>query len=72
MVIFVNNISISLFEGAKLIDAIRSYYRVLHQTIPEELPIVVDNYGNIIEPDGELSAQSHFYFIDKSNSLSYD
>ncbi|MCO5265698.1 MAG: hypothetical protein M9948_07475 [Lentimicrobium sp.] len=44
----------------------------LHQTIPEELPIVVDNYGNIIEPDGELSAQSHFYFIDKSNSLSYD
>lgn len=72
MVIFVNNISISLFEGAKLIDAIRSYYRVLHQTIPEELPIVVDNYGNIIEPDGELSAQSHLFIIDKSNSLSYD
>lgn len=69
MEIFVNNISISVFEGAKAIDAVRSYYRMLHYPAPELLPLIHDNYGNVIEPDGELASSNRIYIQDKTNNL---
>lgn len=72
MEIFVNNISIPVFEGARAIDAIRSYYRMLHHSVPDPFPLILDSYGNIIEPDGELTSRSRIYILDKSNTLLYD
>ena len=72
MEIFVNNISIAVFEGAKAIDAIISYYRMLHYPVPEQFPLILDNYGNVIEPDGELVSQNRIYIKDTFNTQPYD
>ena len=72
MEVFVNNISLPVFEGARAIDAVRSYYTMLHSPVPEPLPLIVDNFGNTIEPDGALSPHNHIYLPDNTNTEPYD
>jgi hypothetical protein len=55
MKILVNNTMLELHEGAKVKDAIRKYYTQTGQKITDALPDVEDRYGNIVDPDGELS-----------------
>lgn len=72
MEIFVNNICITVFEGARTVDAIRSYYRILQQPVPESFPVIFDSYGNTLEPDGALTSQNRIFIPDKLNTQTND
>ena len=64
MVVFVNNVEISIFSGARIQDALRAYYRSMHQDFPDKAPVTLDQYGNIIEMDGKVSRLKRIYTID--------
>lgn len=64
MTLFVNNIEFNLFEGAKIMDAARAYYRASGHALPPQFPVVLDNFGNTLEPDGELSPMQRIYLVD--------
>lgn len=55
MKVYVNDQEVSLFEGAKVIDAVRAYARIMGRKLPSPLPIIYDGYGNEIQPDGALT-----------------
>ena len=67
MKIFVNDTEVTLFHGAKVVDAIRAYYTLQKMKWPYPLPIVTDGYGNSVAPDGELSEGNHLYIQTKNN-----
>lgn len=67
MTLFVNNIEFHLFGGAKATDAVRAYYRAFEYDLPPQFPVVLDSYGNIIEPDGELTPMQRIYLIEFQN-----
>ncbi|HOP14226.1 hypothetical protein [Lentimicrobium sp.] len=67
MTLFVNNVEFHLFGGAKAIDAVRAYYRALEHDIPRPLPVIFDNFGNTIEPDGGLSPMQRIYLVEFQN-----
>ena len=69
MKVYVNDKEITVFNGAKVVDAIRAYYTLNKTKWPCPLPIVTDGYGNIVAPDGELSEGNHLYIKTKNNSL---
>lgn len=54
----VNDTVIQLHEGAKVIDAVRKYYILKNQQLPNPLPQVKDGYGNVVDEDGSLSENS--------------
>ena len=67
MKIFVNDTEVTLFHGAKVVNAIRVYYTLQKMKWPSPLPIVTDGYGNSVAPDGELSEGNHLYIQTKNN-----
>jgi hypothetical protein len=55
MKVIVNKTEITIFSGARVADALRSYYIQLKKPVPKNLPEVKDRYGNTIASDGRLS-----------------
>lgn len=64
MTVFVNNAELRIFTGAKLIDVLRAYYLSIQQDFPASIPVTLDQYGNIIEMDGEISNLKRIYILD--------
>lgn len=63
MIVFVNNVEIHIFRGAKVKDVLRAYYRNIQQDFPISTPITLDQYGNIIELNGKVSKLKRIYTI---------
>ena len=61
MKLFINDKEITIHNGAKVLDVMRSYYAEQNKKLPGKLPIVTDAYGNSVAPDGELSEGNHLY-----------
>ena len=64
MIVFVNNVEISIFNGARVVDVLRAYYRSIHQDLPDRTPLTLDQNGNIIEMEGRVSSLKRIYTID--------
>ena len=62
MKITVNNTLLELFTGARVKDAIMSYYTHSGRRVPKKLPPVEDRFGNRVAPDGELT-EGNILFI---------
>ncbi len=61
MKITVNNIILTIFEGAKVKDAIRMYYVQQCEPFPNPTPIVRDAFGHQIGLDGSLLPDAVLY-----------
>ena len=61
MNVFVNDETITIFNGATVKDAIRAFCVQHNKKFPSSLPIIKDRYGNSVAPDGELSEGNHLY-----------
>lgn len=55
MKITVNNTLLELHHGARVKDAIMSYYSHAGRRAPKKMPVVEDRFGNSVSPDGELT-----------------
>ncbi len=55
MKITVNDTLLELHNGAKVKDAILSYYSLMRKKVPVRFPLVEDKYGNKVASDGELT-----------------
>jgi hypothetical protein len=64
MTVFVNNAELAIFNGAKVIDVLRAYYLNIQQEFPVDAPVILDQFGNIIEMDGEISNLKRIYTLD--------
>jgi hypothetical protein len=63
MKVFVNDRAITLFQGAKVKDAILSFdKRILHRI---KLYEIFDKYGNQTDADGALQEDSRLYIKQK-------
>ena len=71
MKVTVNNITLELFDGAKVRDAILGYYAFKSEKCPDPLPAVEDKYGNVVEADGELTEGSELYIKEKKYKSSF-
>lgn len=65
MKITVNNLTIDIFTGARVIDAINAWYSQKGEKCPVPLPDTEDKYGNIVDNDGELSAGDSLFIKEK-------
>lgn len=61
MKVQINNKTVTLFNGARVIDALRAYYSQQDIPLPESLPCVTDAYGNTVAPSGALSCHSKLF-----------
>ena len=61
MKVFINNQEITVFNGARVLDALRVYYMQQENRLPCKMPTVTDSYGNSIAPDGALTEGNHLY-----------
>lgn len=61
MKIFVNDVEMVVFHGAKVVDVIRAYYVEYAKKLPCQMPMVNDAYGNSIALDGELKDGHRLY-----------
>lgn len=68
MKVIVNRTEITIFSGARVADAVRSYYRRHKKGIPKPLPEVKDKYGNTVALDGRLSGGSQIKIISKTKN----
>lgn len=55
MKVFVNRKEITIFTGARVIDAVRAYSLRSAGLVLKGVYSVFDRFGNITEPDGRLS-----------------
>jgi 5'-nucleotidase len=62
MKITVNSTLLELFAGARVKDAIMSFYTNSGRRVPKKLPLVEDRFGNRVAPDGELT-EGNILFI---------
>lgn len=62
MKVYVNDEVVELFEGARVIDALRSVASVKGINIPDPIPTIRDKFGNEIEPDGRLTEGMQIHF----------
>lgn len=72
MKVFVNNIRVEVFDGAKARDAVFAYYRKLHTGISEPLPLIFDLYSNLVEPDGELTSNNQLFIVESDIKTNYE
>jgi len=72
MKVFVNATEINIFTGAKAQDAVFSYFRSMQTITPEPFPIIFDQFGNTIEPDGELSESNQLFTVSSNNIVNYE
>jgi len=52
MKVFVNGHEVKIFEGARIMDAIRAYSRRSSRQVEKGNLIIFDKFGNQTEPDG--------------------
>lgn len=57
----INEETVELFEGARLLDAVRKYSPEELKRIEKKTKQIVDRNGNQLELDGELSDGDDFY-----------
>lgn len=72
MKVFVNNTRIEVFAGAKAGDAVHAYYKQLHTGISGPLPLIFDQYSNLVEPDGELTSNNQLFIVESDNTSNYE
>jgi len=63
MKIRVNNTPLELHSGARVKDAIVSFYTQAGRRVPKRLPPVEDRFGNRVAPDGELSEGNALFIL---------
>lgn len=63
MKITVNNTPIELHSGARVKDALLSFYTQSGRRVPKRLPPVEDRFGNRVAPDGELSEGNALFIV---------
>ncbi len=65
MRVFVNNLSVNVFEGARVKDAVNKYSsQLLIKFEPGKQGVKVnDIHGNTVMPDGSLSENDHIYVV---------
>ncbi len=61
MVVFVNDIEIRIFYGARVIDAVRAFYAKNNISDMPKTPVTYDAYRNQVAHDGRLINGSHIY-----------
>jgi hypothetical protein len=72
MKVFVNNIRIEVFAGAKAGDAVHAYFKRLHPNNSGPLPLIFDKYNNLIEPDGALTPDNQLFIVKSENITNYE
>ncbi len=60
---------LTVFEGAKVKDAIRSYYAKKGKRLPKKIPVVRDGFGHKVGMDGVLLLGSVLYIEQKAKKL---
>ena len=70
MKITVNNTSLELHNGARVTDAIVSFYTQSGQKVPKKLPPVEDRFGNRVAHDGELTGGSDLFIVSEHKKSS--
>jgi 5'-nucleotidase / UDP-sugar diphosphatase len=63
MKITVNSTLLELHNGARVKDAIMSYYTNSGRRVPKKLPPVEDRFGNRVAPDGELMEGNTLFIV---------
>lgn len=63
MKITVNNTLLELHNGARVKDAILSFYTQSGRRVPKRLPPVEDHFGNRVAPDGELTEGNTLFIV---------
>ena len=61
MKIRINGKTVELFDGARVMDALRKYSRADLESIKNKNKKIVDSHGHRLELDGELSEGDEFY-----------
>lgn len=61
MTIFVNNIRLTVFDGATAIDAVRLFQSVFPSESVHLTDEIYDRFGNPVEPDGRLLPESKLF-----------
>lgn len=72
MKITVNNTLLELHNGARVKDAIVSFFTKSERKMPKIMPPVEDRFGNRVSPDGELTEGNTLFIVSgrkKSSSL---
>jgi 5'-nucleotidase len=63
MKITVNKTLLELHNGARVKDAIMSFYTYAGRRVPKKLPPVEDRFGNRVAPDGELTEGNTLFIV---------
>jgi 5'-nucleotidase/UDP-sugar diphosphatase len=67
MKITVNNTLLELHNGARVKDAILSFYTQSGRRVPKKLPAVEDRFGNMVALDGELTEEDTLFIVSGRN-----
>jgi len=70
MKITVNNTFLELHNGARVKDAILSFYTQSGRRVPKRLPPVEDQFGNRVAPDGELTEGNTLFIVSRRKKRS--
>ena len=62
MNVFVNDVPVKTYYGAKVKSAICAYFRDHNIPLKTEVKEVRDAYGNLIDMDGAIRSNSRIYF----------
>ena len=61
MIVFVNDIPVKTYYGAKVKSAVMAYFRDRNMPPKTQAKEVRDAYGNLIDMDGSIRANSKIY-----------
>ena len=70
MKITVNNTLLELHNGARVKDAIMSFYTNSGRRVPKKLPAVEDRFGNRVALDGELTEGNTLFIVSRRKKRS--
>lgn len=71
MRITVNNTLLELHNGARVKDAVQSYYTHKVKKMPRKFPDVEDRFGNLVASDGELTDRSALFIRSKRSKRAF-
>jgi len=71
MNVTVNDIQLELYEGARVKDAVFKYYSNQGAVLPKAMPVVADQFGNIVDKDGRLIEGTVLYISLKKQKRSW-
>lgn len=61
MIVYVNDTPVKTYYGAKVKSAVMAYFRDKNMNVKTVVKEVRDAYGNLIEMDGSIRANSKIY-----------